>query len=101
LQPERRFTKLFDKVCNPETLREAWERVKRKGGAGGVDKVGVDAVVEYGEERFLREIQGAVRSETYRASDVRRVHIPKPGQPGKTRPLGIPTVSSNCVPAQK
>jgi hypothetical protein len=21
---------------------------------------------------------------------VRRVHIPKPGQPGKTRPLGIP-----------
>jgi len=97
LQPERRFTKLFDKVCDPETLREAWERVKRKGGAGGVDKVGVDAVVEYGEERFLREIREAVRSETYRASDVRRVHIPKPGQPGKTRPLGIPTVKDRVV----
>ncbi len=29
----------------------------------------------------------------------RRVHIPKPGRPGQTRPLGIPTVSDRVVMA--
>lgn len=33
----------------------------------------------------------------YRAAAVRRVRIPKPGQPGRTRPLGIPTVRDRVV----
>lgn len=33
----------------------------------------------------------AIRFERYRWTPVRRVEIPKPKQPGKTRPLGIPT----------
>ena len=93
-QPERRFALLYDKVCRQDILREAWQRVKSNKGAAGVDQVDIDAIRDYGEDRFLSEVEQELRSRQYRTALVRRVHIPKPGQPGKTRPLGIPTVIS-------
>jgi len=96
-QPERRFTLLYDKVCRRDILQEAWKRVKSNGGAAGVDRQSVADVTEYGEEQLLSEIEQELRQNRYRASEVRRVHIPKPGQPGKTRPLGIPTVKDRVV----
>jgi group II intron reverse transcriptase/maturase len=83
-QPERRFTLLYDKVCRQDILQEAWRRVKSNKGAAGVDQVAIDEIREYGDG-------------SYRVSLVRRVHIPKPGQPGKTRPLGIPTVKDRVI----
>ena len=94
-QPERRFTLLYDKVCRRDILLEAWKRVKSNGGAAGVDRQSIADVREDGEERFLAEVEQELRLNQYRALEVRRVHIPKPGQPGKLRPLGIPTVSAN------
>jgi RNA-directed DNA polymerase len=96
-QPERRFTLLYDKVCRQDILQEAWQRVKSNKGAAGVDQVDIDAIREYGEDRFLNELEQELRSRKYRTALVRRVHIPKPGQPGKTRPLGIPTVKDRVV----
>lgn len=96
-QPERRFTLLYDKVCRQDILQEAWQRVKSNKGAAGVDQVDIDAICNQGEEQFLRELAQELRSREYRAALVRRVHIPKPGQPGKTRPLGIPTVKDRVV----
>ena len=96
-QPRRRFTLLYDKVCRQEILREAWQRVKSNKGAAGVDQVDIDTIRDYGEELFLQEVEQELRSRHYRSSLVRRVHIPKPGQPGKTRPLGIPTVKDRVV----
>lgn len=96
-RPERRFTLLYDKVCRQDILREAWHRVKSNKGAAGVDQVDIDAIREYGEDRFLSAVERELRSRRYRTALVRRVHIPKPGQPGKTRPLGIPTVKDRLV----
>jgi hypothetical protein len=96
-QPERRFTLLYDKVCRQDILQEAWQRVKSNKGAAGVDQVDIGAIREYGENRFLNELEQELRSRRYRTALVRRVHIPKPGQPGKTRPLGIPTVKDRVV----
>jgi RNA-directed DNA polymerase len=96
-QPERRFTLLYDKVCRQDILQEAWRRVKSNKGAAGVDEVDIDEVREYGEARFLGEIEQELRDGSYRVSLVRRVHIAKSGQPGKTRPLGIPTVKDRTV----
>jgi hypothetical protein len=91
------FTLLYDKVCRQDILREAWQRVKSNKGAAGVDQVDIDAIRDYGEDRFLSELEQELRSRQYRVALVRRVHIPKPGQPGKTRPLGIPTVKDRVV----
>ncbi|CAG0943339.1 Group II intron-encoded protein LtrA [Anaerolineae bacterium] len=96
-QPHRRFTLLYDKICRADVLQEAWQRVKRNGGAAGVDAMTLDAVKEYGEARLLTELEQALREKTYRVSPVRRVYIPKPGQPGRQRPLGIPTVQDRVV----
>ena len=96
-QPRRRFTLLYDKVCRQDILRDAWKRVKFNKGAAGVDKIDIEAIRDYGEERFLTELEQELRSRCYRTALVRRVHIPKPGQPGKTRPLGIPTVKDRVV----
>ena len=96
-QPERRFTLLYDKVCRQDILQEAWQRVKSNKGAAGVDQVDINGIREYGETRFLDDIGRELRDGSYRVSLVRRVHIPKPGQPGKTRPLGIPTVKDRVV----
>lgn len=96
-QPERRFTLLYDKVSRLDILQAAWQQVKAKGGAAGVDGQSIAEVRRYGEERFLAEIQEQLQTGGYRAKAVRRVHIPKPGQPGRTRPLGIPTVRDRVV----
>jgi hypothetical protein len=101
-QPERRFSLLFDKVCRADILHEAWRRVAANNGSAGVDDADIAAVRMYGEARFLAEIQASLLASTYRAAAVRptmgrRVRIPKPGQPGRTRPLGIPTVRDRVV----
>jgi len=89
-QPERRFTLLYDKVCRQDILQKAWQRVKSNKGAAGVDEVDIDAVREYGEARFLSEIEQELRDGSYRASLVRRVHIAKTGQPGENSAVGHP-----------
>ena len=44
-----------------------------------------------------RKLSEEIRTQSYRPSAVRRVHIPKPGRPHETRPSGIPTVRDRVV----
>jgi RNA-directed DNA polymerase len=62
-----------------------------------IDAIAADGVP--GVRAFLDELAGRVAAGTYRPAPLRRVHIPKPGQPGKTRPLGIPVVADRVVMA--
>ena len=94
--PKRRFHALYDKIYREDILREAWRRVKGNKGSGGIDGITIDHIVkEYGEERFVEEIQEQLISSTYHPLPARRKEIPKPD--GKLRPLGIPAIRDRVV----
>ena len=85
---------LIDKVYRMRTLKEAWRRVKSKDGAGGVDNMTIERF-EAKAEMYLTEISNALKAGTYKPLPVKRVEIDK--EPGKTRPLGIPTIKDRVV----
>ncbi len=89
-EPTFRFYVLYDKINRWDTLVEALRQSKSKKGAPGVDGQTFEQIEEYGEERWLKELQQELQGKTYRPQPVRRVLIPKPG--GGERPLGIPTI---------
>jgi RNA-directed DNA polymerase len=98
-QPHRRFHALFDKVARSDILCRAWDEVRANRGAPGVDGITIAYVEASGVAAFLGELAAALRTGSYRPALLRRVHIPNPGQPGRTRPLGIPTVRDRVVMA--
>jgi group II intron reverse transcriptase/maturase len=97
--PERRFHAVFDKVARSDVMSRAWNDVRANKGAPGVDGVTIDAIETAGVQVFLAQLASELRSGWYRPQPLRRVHIPKPGRSGQTRPLGIPTVRDRVVMA--
>jgi group II intron reverse transcriptase/maturase len=96
---DRRFHALFDKVARSDILERAWREVRANRGAAGVDGITIDEVEASGVGDFLDQLAEQLRTGTYRPRSLRRVHIPKPGRPHQTRPLGIPTVADRAVMA--
>lgn len=95
------WCKLWGLVTDPRNLRLAFSRVASNRGrrTAGVDGLTVNHILKEGAEVFLAQLREDLRADRYRPSPVRRVLIPKAGQPGKFRPLGIPTVKDRVVQA--
>ena len=70
-------------------IEQAWEQVKAKKGAAGVDGVTLERYEKYLGDN-LYKVWNRMSSGSYFPQPVRRVEIPK--LDGGTRPLGIPTV---------
>jgi len=97
--PQRRFHALYDKLSSSYILQSAWELVRQNQGAAGIDQQTLVDIEAQGVPEFLAEIAQSLREKTYRPQPVRRVEIPKPGDPTRSRPLGIPTVRDRVVQA--
>jgi RNA-directed DNA polymerase len=99
--PDYVFRKLWGLVTDERNLRIAVARVARNRGrrTPGVDGLTVRKVIRNGVEAFVADVRAELRSGAYRPSPVRRVLIPKQGQPGQFRSLGIPTVRDRVVQA--
>jgi group II intron reverse transcriptase/maturase len=76
-----------------DLLRDAYRRT-RKDGATGIDR---QTAAEYAErlDENLRSLLDRLKTGTYFAPPVRRVHIPKGN--GRTRPIGIPTFEDKVL----
>lgn len=87
----RKVHSLVDKVYKRKNLFLAWEKVKANGGSGGVDGVSLKEFEEKLDEHLDR-LHEELKTDTYRPQPVRQHLIPKAGQPGKFRALGIATI---------
>lgn len=77
-----------------EMVWESYKRVKSNGGSAGIDQ---QSLSEFNRVRSkeLYKLWNRMASGSYFAPLIKRVTIPKTG--GKTRPLGIPTVSDRIA----
>ncbi len=85
---------LMEEVLRRENLTEAYRRVVRNKGAGGVDGRSVDDL-EHQIRTDWPQIREQLLSGSHEPRPVRKVEIPKPG--GGVRMLGIPTVMDRMI----
>lgn len=85
---------LMEEVLRGENLTEAYKRVVRNKGAGGVDGRSVDDLEAQIRTDWPR-VGEQLLNGSYEPSPVRKVEIPKPG--GGIRTLGIPTVMDRMI----
>ncbi|WP_152658411.1 group II intron reverse transcriptase/maturase [Oceanobacillus sp. CFH 90083] len=85
---------LLEKILSNQNMNEAYLRVYRNKGAGGVDGITVDELkLHLREEK--EELRTQIRKRKYKPMPALRVEIPK--ENGKMRKLGIPTVVDRVV----
>ncbi|MEE8241163.1 MAG: group II intron reverse transcriptase/maturase [Nitrospirales bacterium] len=100
--PDGCYRDLWNWVTDLRNLRCAWRRIASNKGSrtAGIDGMTVASIrTSLGSEAFLVGLRDDLRAGRYRASPCRRKWIPKPGKPGRFRPLGIPTVTDRVVQA--
>jgi len=87
--------RLLEEILDKDNMNKAFKKVKSNKGAGGIDKMEVDGLLQYLKENG-RQLLEAIKEGKYRPNPVRRVEIPKE-EKGKVRKLGIPTVVDRVV----
>ena len=85
---------LLEQILSAENLNQAYKRVKRNKGAGGIDGMQVNELLPFLRDH-KNELLQSLWDGKYRPKPVRRVEIPK--ENGKTRKLGIPTVVDRLI----
>lgn len=89
--------RLYEALCDIETLRQGFRAVKTNKGSHGIDGISIEEF-EAKLEQELGQLSKELQNWSYKPMPVRRVEIPKPGSK-ETRKLGVPTIRDRCVQA--
>src|SRR3984885_1322751 len=92
-EPNLRFTSLAHHITRDRVLKKLTKIPKRS--AAGVDGQTVEAAKQ-SFEGWIEPMLQSIHRQGYRAPNIRRVYIPKPGKTEK-RPLGVPTVADRAL----
>ena len=92
-EPNLRFTSLAHHITR-ERVRKNLSQIPKRS-AAGVDGQTVEAAKKSFDE-WIEPMLQSIHRQGYRAPDIRRVYIPKPGKTEK-RPLGVPTVADRAL----
>src|SRR5258708_39647777 len=93
-EPNLRFTSLAHHITRDRVLENLSKIPKRS--AAGVDGQTVEAAKER-FEGWIEPVLQSIHRQGYRAPNIRRGYIPKPGKTEK-RPPGGPTVADRALP---
>lgn len=85
---------MLERILSRENMNNAFYKVKRNKGAGGIDKMEIDGLLEH-LKVHREEILSSLLNNSYKPSPVKRVKIPK--ENGKIRKLGIPTLVDRVI----
>ena len=86
------FSQLIDLILSPDNILLAYRNIKKNSGSvtPGTDGLKISDVEKYSPENLVRKVRNITNNYNPRA--VRRKEIPKPYDPSKMRPLGIPCI---------
>lgn len=91
-QPKHRFQNLY-RLLKTDFLYQSWLQLNKRA-AAGLDGISISDY-QSGLQGNIRRLNTDLKHKRYRASDIKRVFIPKAN--GKLRPLGLPTVEDKVV----
>lgn len=91
------FKDLMQYVIAEENIMLAYRNIKKNNGSrtAGVDKKTIENLSNLSAEKLVITVRNKLRH--YQPQAVRRVEIPKPNDPSKKRPLGIPTIMDRLI----
>lgn len=91
------FRDLMKYISSEENIKLAYRNIKKNKGSktAGTDGLTIEYFENMNSEDFIKVIQNKMQN--YMPKKVRRVEIPKEGDPTKTRPLGIPCIEDRII----
>lgn len=89
------FSNLMEIITAEENIKLAYRNLKKNSGSktAGTDKRTIEYLADLSDEKLVCLVRNKLRR--YKPQSVRRVEIPKDN--GKTRPLGIPTITDRLI----
>ncbi len=83
--------RLFESICTEDALFAAWQQIRKKGSAGGIDRQDIDDF-EKNAEKYLKDLRDDLIKGRYTPEPYYAIDVPKSIGSAEKRRLGLPTI---------